>query len=61
MTWTESVREALPDLRANLTDDMVDVLNVWARFIYGPLMDDRVRSELEIGDDEIDIPEFLKE
>ena len=24
-------------------------------------MDDRVRSELEIGDDEIDIPEFLKE
>jgi cell division protein FtsZ len=24
-------------------------------------MDDRVRSELEIGDDEIDIPEFLKD
>lgn len=29
---------------ANLTDDLVDVLNVWARFIYGPLLDDRVRS-----------------
>ena len=28
----------------NLTDDLVDVLNVWARFIYGPLLDDRVRS-----------------
>jgi hypothetical protein len=24
-------------------------------------MDDRVRRELEIGEDEIDIPEFLKE
>ena len=24
------------------------------------VMDDRVRRELEIGDDEIDIPEFLK-
>ena len=29
---------------ANLNDDLVDVLNVWARFIYGPLLDDRVRS-----------------
>lgn len=29
---------------ANLTDDLVDVLNVWARFIYGPLLDHRVRS-----------------
>ncbi len=28
----------------NLTDDLVDVLNVWARFIYGPLLDDRVRT-----------------
>jgi hypothetical protein len=27
-----------------LNDDLVDVLNVWARFIYGPLLDDRVRS-----------------
>jgi len=25
------------------------------------VMDDRVRRELEIGEDEIDIPEFLKE
>jgi predicted unusual protein kinase regulating ubiquinone biosynthesis (AarF/ABC1/UbiB family) len=27
-----------------LTHDLVDVLNVWARFIYGPLLDDRVRT-----------------
>lgn len=24
--------------------ELVDALNIWARFIYGPLMDDRVRS-----------------
>lgn len=29
---------------ANLNDDLVETLNVWARFIYGPLLDDRVRS-----------------
>ncbi|MBL8567801.1 MAG: AarF/ABC1/UbiB kinase family protein [Phreatobacter sp.] len=28
----------------NLTRDLIDILNVWARFIYGPLLDDRVRS-----------------
>ncbi|MEP6966912.1 MAG: AarF/UbiB family protein [Pseudomonadota bacterium] len=28
----------------NLTDDLMDVLNIWARFIYGPLLDDRVRT-----------------
>jgi predicted unusual protein kinase regulating ubiquinone biosynthesis (AarF/ABC1/UbiB family) len=27
-----------------LNDQLVDVLGVWARFIYGPLLDDRVRS-----------------
>ena len=27
-----------------LTDDLMEVLNVWARFIYGPLLDDRVRT-----------------
>lgn len=27
----------------NLTRELIDVLNIWARFIYGPLMDDRVR------------------
>jgi predicted unusual protein kinase regulating ubiquinone biosynthesis (AarF/ABC1/UbiB family) len=27
-----------------LTDDLIDVLNVWASFIYGPLLDDRVRT-----------------
>ena len=29
---------------ANLHDGLVDALNVWARFIYGPLLDDRVRT-----------------
>jgi predicted unusual protein kinase regulating ubiquinone biosynthesis (AarF/ABC1/UbiB family) len=29
---------------ADLNDGMVDALNVWARFIYGPLLDDRVRT-----------------
>ena len=28
----------------NLTPELVEVLNVWARFIYGPMHDDRVRS-----------------
>lgn len=28
----------------NLSNELIDVLNVWARFIYGPLLDDRVRS-----------------
>ena len=27
-----------------LTREMIDALNIWARFIYGPLLDDRVRS-----------------
>jgi predicted unusual protein kinase regulating ubiquinone biosynthesis (AarF/ABC1/UbiB family) len=30
-----------------LSRELIDILNVWARFIYGPLMEDRVRS---IGD-----------
>ena len=29
---------------SELSDELVDVLNVWARFIYGPLLDDRVRT-----------------
>ena len=28
----------------NLRRDIIDVLNIWARFIYGPLLDDRVRT-----------------
>jgi predicted unusual protein kinase regulating ubiquinone biosynthesis (AarF/ABC1/UbiB family) len=28
----------------NITRELVDVLNIWARFIYGPLLDDRVRT-----------------
>ncbi len=27
-----------------LNDDLIDALNIWAQFIYGPLLDDRVRS-----------------
>lgn len=27
-----------------LTNELIDVLNVWARFIYAPMLDDRVRS-----------------
>ena len=28
----------------NLSDDLMDVLGIWARFIYAPLLDDRVRT-----------------
>jgi predicted unusual protein kinase regulating ubiquinone biosynthesis (AarF/ABC1/UbiB family) len=28
----------------NLTPDLAEVLSIWARFIYGPLLDDRVRT-----------------
>jgi predicted unusual protein kinase regulating ubiquinone biosynthesis (AarF/ABC1/UbiB family) len=27
-----------------LTNELIDILNIWASFIYGPLLDDRVRS-----------------
>jgi predicted unusual protein kinase regulating ubiquinone biosynthesis (AarF/ABC1/UbiB family) len=27
-----------------LSRDIIEILNIWARFIYGPLLDDRVRS-----------------
>ena len=27
-----------------LSNDLIDTLNIWARFIYGPLLEDRVRS-----------------
>jgi predicted unusual protein kinase regulating ubiquinone biosynthesis (AarF/ABC1/UbiB family) len=27
-----------------LDDDLIDALSIWARFIYGPLLDDRVRT-----------------
>ena len=29
---------------AGLTKDVIETLNIWARFIYGPLLEDRVRS-----------------
>jgi predicted unusual protein kinase regulating ubiquinone biosynthesis (AarF/ABC1/UbiB family) len=28
----------------NLSAELVDILNIWARFIYGPLLEDRVRA-----------------
>jgi predicted unusual protein kinase regulating ubiquinone biosynthesis (AarF/ABC1/UbiB family) len=28
----------------NLSVELIDILNIWARFIYGPLLDDRVRT-----------------
>jgi predicted unusual protein kinase regulating ubiquinone biosynthesis (AarF/ABC1/UbiB family) len=28
----------------NLKPELIEILNIWARFIYGPLLDDRVRS-----------------
>jgi predicted unusual protein kinase regulating ubiquinone biosynthesis (AarF/ABC1/UbiB family) len=30
-----------------LTDDLIEAMNIWARFIYGPLLDDRVRTIAE--------------
>ena len=27
-----------------LTNELIDILNIWAGFIYGPLLEDRVRS-----------------
>ena len=29
---------------SGLTDELMEVLNLWARFIYGPVLDDRVRT-----------------
>jgi predicted unusual protein kinase regulating ubiquinone biosynthesis (AarF/ABC1/UbiB family) len=29
---------------SRLSNNLIDTLNIWARFIYGPLMDDRVRA-----------------
>ena len=31
----------------NLKKDLIEVLNIWARFIYGPLLDDRERTIAE--------------
>ncbi len=30
-----------------LTAELIDILNIWAQFIYGPLLDDRVRTIAE--------------
>ena len=31
----------------NLSKDLIDILNIWANFIYGPLLDNRVRTIAE--------------
>ncbi len=31
----------------NLSDELIEILNIWAHFIYGPLLDDRVRTIAE--------------
>lgn len=31
----------------DLSNELIDILNIWARFIYGPLMEDRVRALAE--------------
>jgi hypothetical protein len=28
----------------SLSNELIDILNIWARFIYAPLLDDRVRT-----------------
>jgi predicted unusual protein kinase regulating ubiquinone biosynthesis (AarF/ABC1/UbiB family) len=30
-----------------LTNELIDILNIWARFIYGPMLEDRVRKIAE--------------
>ena len=32
---------------AGLSNELIDILNIWAQFIYGPLLDDRVRAIAE--------------
>jgi predicted unusual protein kinase regulating ubiquinone biosynthesis (AarF/ABC1/UbiB family) len=32
-----------------LSREIIDILNIWARFVYGPLLDDRVRSIADGG------------
>lgn len=29
---------------AGLSNELIDLLNIWAKFIYGPMLDDRVRT-----------------
>ena len=36
-----------PGVFAALSKELIDVLNIWARFIYGPLLDNRERSIAE--------------
>ena len=33
----------------NINRDLIDILNMWARYIYGPLLEDRVKPIDEDG------------
>lgn len=35
----------------NLTPDLVEALNIWAKFLYGPLLEDKVRPLLQSPND----------
>jgi hypothetical protein len=32
---------------AGLSNELIDILNIWANFIYGPMLEDRVRTIAE--------------
>ena len=38
-----------PGASSGSTRELIDALNIWARFIYGPLLDDRVRTHRRRG------------
>ena len=40
-SWCTPTR---PGASAGSSRELIDTLNIWARFIYGPLLDDRVRT-----------------
>jgi predicted unusual protein kinase regulating ubiquinone biosynthesis (AarF/ABC1/UbiB family) len=37
----------------NLNDETIDVLNMWAGFLYGPVLDDRVRAIGTVGENTV--------
>ena len=43
-TTTASSTPTRPGASSGSTRELIDILNIWARFIYGPLLDDRVRT-----------------
>ena len=41
--WSDAEQYVYKSSRG-LSHELIDILNIWARFIYGPLMEDRVRA-----------------